>query len=580
MSINPYDQYAYNNLGLDEAAQEHYGRAIADYKQQLSVNPLDRFANSNLGAAYVSKRDWSDAAATYAVAVRVHPGNPLLYAEWGSALLRSGKTDEGRRALDQAVQISKQPLILNNVAYAMAQSGVDLEKAEGYARSAVDQTIPENVASLEVPKDYDATLYSLSSFLDTLGWTLYKEGKLAEAGPCLRAAFRIQHDPIVARHLAMLAMRQNHPSEALRYYSYAAAKFGGMPPYIPKELQDYLRSQRDLPKTTAGWVAAAQEKMQELDRLTLPQGHSFSWPRGAGTAPAWVALNVLVDEQGHVTDAKVFKGSEPYSSAALRDVRQLQFPRVAWTHHSLATVRTATFLYDPESHNPAEKVMVFGDLGSLSKPTDQSLESDFDLGNSNIVVGRFMLEGHVRAGLELLRQEVKESKNVPQVYRFLVLLARGLKRKGELKAATAVLNEAVPLQPKDDFGERELAKTLEASGDRAGAIKAYQQLIGMDPDDAEAHYSLATEYEAKAAAEGEQLGDLSTGKAEHNAGSKSQKNQTRQSESQLALTQYSLAAKFNPKNAKYRQAYQTLYEKINHTPPPAAAHDPGASSSP
>jgi len=295
----------------------------------------------------------------------------------------------------------------------MAQSGVNLGKAEGYARSAVDQTIPENVASLEVSKDYDATLFSLSSFLDTLGWTLYKDGKLAEAGPCLRAAFRVQHDPIVARHLAMLAMRQNHSSEALRYYSYAEAKFGGMPPYIPKELQEYLRSHHDLPKTTAGWVAAAQREIQELDRLTLPEGHSFIWPRGAGATPAWVELNVLVDEQGHVTDAKVFKGSEPYSAAAQRDVRQLQFPRVVWTNHSLATVRTATFPYDPESHNPAEKVMVFGDFGSLSKPADQSLESDFDLETSNMVVGRFMLEGHVRAGLELLRQEVKDSKNVP-----------------------------------------------------------------------------------------------------------------------------------------------------------------------
>jgi len=162
----------------------------------------------------------------------------------------------------------------------------------------------------------------------------------------------------------------------------------------------------------------------------------------------------------------------------------------------------------------------------------------------------------------------------------MVLLAIGLKRQGELKAATVVLQEAMPLEPKDGFGERELAKILEASGDRAGAIKAYQQLIGMDSDGAEAHYSLATEYEAEATAEGEQSGGLSTGKVEHNAGSKSQNNQTHQSESHLALTQCFLATKFNPKNATYRQADQTLYERINHAPPPAPTHEPQTSSNP
>ncbi len=569
--INPYDNYAFNNLGLTEAAQDHEDAAIADFKQQLSVNPLDQSANFNLAAAYDQKRDWSAAAAAYGASVRISPRNPLLQAAWGGDLLKSGKTDQGRQALAQALEISKIPVILNNVAYAMAQSGVDLSKAEEDARSAVDQVIPENVASLEVPKDYDGSLNSLAAFLDTLGWALFKEGKLTEAAECLGAAYEIRPSPDGARHAAMLAMRQNDPKKALLYYTFSQAQFGGKAPYSPKELKDYVQAHGGLPQMTAARVAKAWKEMQDVNRLAPPPGRHFTWPPSAGKTSAWVALNLLVDAQGHVSAAKVFRGSDPYSSAAKTDALELRFPPIAWSKHKLATVRHALFLYDPGSADPAERIQVFGEPGALREPIDQSQQKVYDITLRNEAASSFILQGHTAAGLEIIRQEAKETKDVPDIYRLMVVFARQLRRQGQLQAAAEILRIAVPLQPKDDFAHRELAETLKAAGDHAAAVSAYQDLIGMDPEDAAAHFALAGEYEAQAAPPGGVGSSAGTSKGKN--GREPRMNRATKQKLDLALAQYALATKLKPENTSYRAAYKALFEKLNHSAPPAA---PGA----
>ncbi|HUX09066.1 MAG TPA: hypothetical protein VMW51_00410, partial [Terriglobia bacterium] len=260
--------------------------------------------------------------------------------------------------------------------------------------------------------------------------------------------------------------------------------------------------------------------------------------------------------------------------------RQLQFPPLAWPRHQLATVRTAIFVYDPLSHNGAERVMAFGNFGNLSEPHDQPTQRNLALKTAAKAARLFLVEGHTRAGLEILRQEAENGNDVPQVYRRMVLLARDMRWRGELQAAAAVLRQAVPLQPKDDFAERELAKTLKASGDRAGAIEAYQRLLKMDPEDAESHYSLATEYEAEATEGGRQGTTSAVGKSQPSVGGPAQKNSPQQSNFQMALAQYSLAEKFSPENTVYSHAYQSLSQKINSTSHSVATHVPRASTNP
>lgn len=567
LAINPYDRYAYNNLGRTELVQQHFGQAISYYKQELSVDPLDRQAITNLGGAFDHQRDWAEAAGAYGKSVRIIPNNALLYAAWGSSLLRAGKLDEGRRAMAQALEISKSPVVLNNVAYAMAEAGVDLSKAEEDARSAVAQAAPAGATSLDVPKNYSAKLATVASFLDTLGFVLYKQGQIAEAGPCLRAAFEIRPGPDVSLHLALLAMKQGDSAEALRYYEYTIAQFNEQHPYVPEVLKSYVAAHGGAPEMTAARVARIRKEEQALRSLAPAADREFTWPAtAAGTVPAsWVALNIFVNAGGSVGDAKVFRGSEPFSSAALADVKLVHFRPLDVDKNPLATVREVYFLYDAGAP-PNERVMAFSRPGSFTEPADNSNVTIFNLNLLNQAVAYFMIQGHTHAGLQLLAQNKQGSKE--QIYERMANMGRLLRFSGDLDASATVLRQASALEPKDDFAYRELAETLKAVGDPTAAIQAEQQVLQLDPDDAATHYSLGAEYEVVAGQGAGRSSGVETGK-KRNLANAAARTASRDSLHQ-ALQQYSLAANLDPANTKYAGAYAALYEKVYHRAPRAA----------
>ena len=52
IEVNPYDEYAYNNLGRAYWKERKYDEAVKAFNKQLENNPLDKFAHANLGAMY------------------------------------------------------------------------------------------------------------------------------------------------------------------------------------------------------------------------------------------------------------------------------------------------------------------------------------------------------------------------------------------------------------------------------------------------------------------------------------------------------------------------------------------------
>ena len=179
ISVNPNDEYAYNNLGQVYASRRQYDKAIEQYQKQLTITPLDRFAYPNLARIYALLDRWPDAAEAWSKAVSIDHDNALYYTEWGHALLKAGETEEGRSEMKRALEIDRGALTLNNVAYNLAEAGVDLDQAQEYARSAVGQAAASlnDTNSLDVPKDYNGRLWSLSAYLDTLGWVYFTKGQ-------------------------------------------------------------------------------------------------------------------------------------------------------------------------------------------------------------------------------------------------------------------------------------------------------------------------------------------------------------------------------------------------------------------
>jgi tetratricopeptide (TPR) repeat protein len=53
IEANPFDPYAYNNLGQALAGQKKYEEAVSQYLKQIEINKGDVYAYGNLGRVYL-----------------------------------------------------------------------------------------------------------------------------------------------------------------------------------------------------------------------------------------------------------------------------------------------------------------------------------------------------------------------------------------------------------------------------------------------------------------------------------------------------------------------------------------------
>jgi tetratricopeptide (TPR) repeat protein len=181
---------AYRTVGdrdpLKSEARDSEVRALSDAKRfeealavanRAAVAPgarSDDFAR--LGDVYSSMKRYNDAATAYAKAVALAPKDdkahvwPLLLLQ-ASALESADRWPEAKAALGAAIGMApNEPLILNFLGYAKLEHGEDLKSAEALIRR----------ASELAPDD--------ASITDSLGWALYKLGKVDEAIDLLQKA--------------------------------------------------------------------------------------------------------------------------------------------------------------------------------------------------------------------------------------------------------------------------------------------------------------------------------------------------------------------------------------------------------
>jgi tetratricopeptide (TPR) repeat protein len=102
-----------------------------------------------------------------------------------------------------------QALASNNLGYQMADRNVNLDEAERLIRRAIDL---DRTARKQVDDDGDNAAY-----LDSLGWVLFRKGKLPEAREWLEKAAALpdgESDPAVWDHLGDVLARLDQPGKA------------------------------------------------------------------------------------------------------------------------------------------------------------------------------------------------------------------------------------------------------------------------------------------------------------------------------------------------------------------------------
>ncbi len=138
-------------------------------------------------------------------AVQKFPKNAQLHFYIGSINEKLGHLDQTEVAMKKVLEIDENHVqAMNYLAYAYAEQGKSLEEAERMARKALDLK----------PQD--------GYVMDTLGWVLYKQGKIEEAIRKLEAAQKVEpKESIIAEHLGDAYFKMQLSDKAKKMYQRA-----------------------------------------------------------------------------------------------------------------------------------------------------------------------------------------------------------------------------------------------------------------------------------------------------------------------------------------------------------------------
>jgi tetratricopeptide (TPR) repeat protein len=310
VAINPFDDYSYNLLGRVYWAQQNYGEAETAFRKQIEITPLDESSHSNLGVMLVEWRKYKEAVPELEQAISLNPEGETLYVSLGRAYLNLGDTAKGIEVLDQAVKRAPGQSIWNDVAYFLAVSKVQLEKAQQYAESAVTAVATDlrNVELENLTIENLGDVASLGAYWDTLGWVHFQKGNLEAAEKYVSAAWTLEQHSEVAYHLGMIYEKAGRKGEAIHMYALATAADRLVP-----EAKESLERLADKDKLETMRKKAHDELR---DSRTIRLGPATGNVKGATEAQFYVALTLGSSRMAKATEVKFISGDEKLQALA------------------------------------------------------------------------------------------------------------------------------------------------------------------------------------------------------------------------------------------------------------------------
>lgn len=168
---------------------------------------------SSQGRALLQLKRHDEALAVFREALALAPDDTSVRFQFGAALDRAGRRPEAEQAFRDL--IAKDPLdanALNYLGYMLAERG-------GPA-AGLDEAVSLIQRALTVEPDNP-------SYLDSLGWAYFQQGKIALADPPLTtAADKLPKNSVIQDHLGDLRLKQNRPADAIAAWERALAGDG------------------------------------------------------------------------------------------------------------------------------------------------------------------------------------------------------------------------------------------------------------------------------------------------------------------------------------------------------------------
>ncbi|MCX7914980.1 MAG: tetratricopeptide repeat protein [Verrucomicrobiae bacterium] len=214
LTINPHQPEVYLNLTMLMIGQKRHDEARVTLSRWRERFPTDFRVPYLTGLILSDEKKYAEAFAAFRDAETLAAESPReiklnaqFYFAYGAAAERSGDLETAARLFRKVIELDPNDHLAHNyLGYMWADKGIHLEEAYRLIKIANERS-PNNGA-----------------YLDSLGWVLYRLGRVEEALPyLLRAAELEPTDPTVLDHVAEVLEKLGRRDEALQYLRRAVA---------------------------------------------------------------------------------------------------------------------------------------------------------------------------------------------------------------------------------------------------------------------------------------------------------------------------------------------------------------------
>lgn len=316
LSAHPDDPTNARYVSSAQYRAHKYTEANATLAAFLSTHPNETGVAIALARMQTARDDNDSALQTLQTAAAHTPNDHPLQLALSQTLLRANHTEQAAAAAKTLLEAADDPQQINSAAYVLAQTGLDLSTAEAASRKniAALEDKSQTTTAAEANSNTFANSRLLIASWDTLGWILFRQGKLAEAELYIVAAWRNNLHPEVGDHLGQLYEAQNKPLEAYEVYDQAANSTE----------QSNLASdiKRHLSESSAR-LHTSNAPVSQIGREGLLQSRTYRLTGYKGVS-GWSTLRLEITAAG-LAEALQISG-EPKLANLVKTMHNMQFP--------------------------------------------------------------------------------------------------------------------------------------------------------------------------------------------------------------------------------------------------------------